>query len=238
MDDKIYLVSCEDQPELTHAVTSHNNDWWIDGYSNEYSKKLFKPIEGIEPLPHWTAQPCEELTKALAELEEKQSNHTLEFSVDVSSHCPKLLKDFMDNLDEGDVRAFVDPVDEEEKITVEAACWDVEPKKFDNTLGRKYDDGKLQWSLVPWEALEEVVEVLMFGAKKYERDNWKYVDDANRRYNDAALRHLIAANTGEALDPESGKHHKAHAICCLLFDLWLEKQQDVEHLSCKARQAV
>lgn len=33
--------------------------------------------------------------------------------------------------------------------------------------GVKKDEGKLRWSLLPWDALEEVVKVLMFGADKY-----------------------------------------------------------------------
>lgn len=33
--------------------------------------------------------------------------------------------------------------------------------------GVKKDEGKLRWSLLPWDAVEEVVKVLMFGANKY-----------------------------------------------------------------------
>ena len=48
--------------------------------------------------------------------------------------------------------------------------------------GVKYDQDKLQWSLMPWDALEETVRVLMYGAKKYpEPDNWKRVPDAEKR---------------------------------------------------------
>ena len=85
------------------------------------------------------------------------------------------------------------------------------------TAGVKYDNGKPQWSLLPFRALKEVVEVLTYGAKKYAPDNWKKVPDARRRYIDAGFRHLTAYTTGETNDPETGKHHLAHAICCLLY---------------------
>lgn len=85
------------------------------------------------------------------------------------------------------------------------------------TGGRKFDGGKLQYGLLPPLALAETVKVLTFGAEKYEPDNWKHVPDSKRRYFDALQRHLWAYKTGEKLDPESGIHHLAHAMCCLMF---------------------
>ena len=69
----------------------------------------------------------------------------------------------------------------------------------------------------PFRALTQVVEVLTYGAKKYAPDNWKKVPDARRRYIDAGFRHFTAYTSGETHDPETGKHHLAHAICCLLY---------------------
>ena len=85
------------------------------------------------------------------------------------------------------------------------------------TGGRKFDGGKLEYGLLPPLALEETVKVLTFGAQKYERDNWKKVPDSKRRYFDALQRHVWAWKQGEQLDPESGIHHLAHAMCCLMF---------------------
>ena len=90
--------------------------------------------------------------------------------------------------------------------------------------GVKYDSDKPRWSLLPFKALQEVVEVLTFGAKKYAADNWKHVPQAQERYIDAAYRHLADWNSGEKKDPETGKSHLAHAICCLLFLLWFEQK--------------
>jgi hypothetical protein len=83
--------------------------------------------------------------------------------------------------------------------------------------GRKFDGGKLEFGLLPPFALEETVKVLTFGAQKYERGNWQKVPDSKRRYFDAMERHIWAWKKGEQLDPESGIHHLAHAMCCLMF---------------------
>ena len=55
------------------------------------------------------------------------------------------------------------------------------------------------------------------GAVKYARGNYMNVEDY--RYDDAVLRHILDMLDGIELDTESGKHHAAHAICCLLFIL-------------------
>ena len=89
--------------------------------------------------------------------------------------------------------------------------------------GMKFDDGKRDFTLLPWDSVESIVEVLEFGAKKYSRDNWRYVDDAKHRYTKAALRHLIAYTKGEIDDPESGMPHLAHLGCCILFLMELDK---------------
>jgi hypothetical protein len=86
--------------------------------------------------------------------------------------------------------------------------------------GIKHDDGKLQWDLIPWDALEPVVRVLMCGAEKYpSADNWRRVNDHRRRYINACLRHILATlrHEPEYCDPETDEPHLAHAVCCLLF---------------------
>ena len=87
----------------------------------------------------------------------------------------------------------------------------------ENSPGVKHDQGKPKFSLVPPLAELEVVKVLTFGAEKYAPDNWKKIDPI--RYVDAAGRHINAHRRGETADAESGLHHLAHAICCLMFQL-------------------
>ncbi len=86
--------------------------------------------------------------------------------------------------------------------------------------GVKYDGGKDRWDLLPWEEVRSVVRVLTLGAEKYDDDNWKKVANSRNRYFAAAQRHITAWWDGERWDQESGIHHLAHAICCLLFAMW------------------
>lgn len=88
--------------------------------------------------------------------------------------------------------------------------------------GRKDDAIKPRWDLVPWLELADTVDVLTFGAQKYADNNWQIVPNAKPRYLAAAFRHLVTRARGEILDPESGKPHTAHAICCLLFLAWFD----------------
>ena len=91
--------------------------------------------------------------------------------------------------------------------------------------GRKDDDGKLRWSIMPYEQLEIILKVLEFGANKYGIDNWKEVYGAKPRYLNAAMRHLVARMKGHINDEESGLPHLAHCICCLLFLLWFDDNE-------------
>ena len=55
--------------------------------------------------------------------------------------------------------------------------------------GIKYDDKKLDWTLLDFQMLEQVIKVLQHGAEKYDRDNWKKVE--RDRYVKALLRHVV-----------------------------------------------
>ena len=93
---------------------------------------------------------------------------------------------------------------------------------FDKQLGEKHDTGKIRMSLLPMQPLTAVLEILEFGAVKYQADNWQHVENARTRYFDAAQRHILAWWQGEQTDSESGKHHLAHAVCCLMFLMWFD----------------
>lgn len=85
------------------------------------------------------------------------------------------------------------------------------------TPGVKDDGGKLMWNLLPWKAVEGLVRVLTFGAKKYSPNGWRTVPNAKERYLAALLRHLAAMQTGETNDPESGLRHVDHVLCNAAF---------------------
>lgn len=99
---------------------------------------------------------------------------------------------------------------------------------FNNSEGVKYDSDKLEYSLLPKGVLNKVVNVLGFGSKKYAKDNWMKVDNPKERYYNAAQRHINQWWEGEKYDSETGENHLAHAICCLMFMLWFDNQEDKE----------
>ena len=90
--------------------------------------------------------------------------------------------------------------------------------------GRKDDSAKLRWDLLPPDATEEIVKVLMFGAQKYGDYNWARGMKWSRMFA-ALMRHMWAWWRGEGRDPETGLTHLAHAGCCLLFLLSYELRQ-------------
>lgn len=91
--------------------------------------------------------------------------------------------------------------------------------------GRKDDSAKIRYSLLPVGTVNQVVQVLEFGSKKYADNNWMKVPNANTRYYDAAMRHIDAWFNGDLKDDETGLHHLAHAICCLMFLMWFDDEQ-------------
>lgn len=80
--------------------------------------------------------------------------------------------------------------------------------------GAKYDDGKLEPSLI-FEgfahALSAVAAVATHGAVKYTRDGWDKVEDGQYRYTNAMYRHLLAERTEGPIDQDSEQLHAAHA---------------------------
>lgn len=92
----------------------------------------------------------------------------------------------------------------------------------------KHDQGKPDLSMVSRELMEHVARVRMFGAKKYDRDNWKKGFKVTRSCA-AALRHIMAFLDNETTDPESNESHLAHAVCCLehaIYDMQHHPEND------------
>lgn len=86
----------------------------------------------------------------------------------------------------------------------------------DTEQGKHFDQGKPPLALLSRLALEDTAHVLAFGAEKYEPHNWRKGISWTSIMN-SALRHLMAFNDGEDLDPESGLSHLAHAMCDVMF---------------------
>jgi len=100
--------------------------------------------------------------------------------------------------------------------------------------GRKFDDGKPRMCEMIQDfgiALEEVAKVWAFGANKYEKGNWRHLDNAFNRYSNALVRHLVAEQQARN-DLESGLYHAAHvawnALARLHFLILQAKEEEVK----------
>jgi hypothetical protein len=80
----------------------------------------------------------------------------------------------------------------------------------------RYNQGKLQWSLVDFKSLEGLVNVLEYGANKYAPNNWKKGMPVTQ-VSESLMRHLFAYLQGEDVDPESGCRHLSHVMCNVMF---------------------
>lgn len=71
-------------------------------------------------------------------------------------------------------------------------------------------------------ALQAVGDVGTYGVLKYSAHGWETVPDAERRYKDALVRHMLKHFEGETVDPESKLDHLAHMAWNALVVLELE----------------
>lgn len=96
------------------------------------------------------------------------------------------------------------------------------PFPEDQKPGTKYDDEKLQYTLIPPHALQEIARNLTVGLRKYkERNNWQKVPNATQRYMDALYRHLEAIRRGEIYDSESGAENMPHMAAVAVNAMFL-----------------
>jgi len=79
--------------------------------------------------------------------------------------------------------------------------------------GRKNDQGKLRYDLIPPHPLEKLAQVYTIGANKYGDHNWRK-GMAWGRIIGALFRHVEAWRQGRTVDPEDGQHPLASAIWC------------------------
>lgn len=88
----------------------------------------------------------------------------------------------------------------------------------------KLDEGKLEWHLLPWDALEYVVRVYMAGKKIYEEDNWRKGCEYKRLFN-SAMRHLLAWRMGQDIDEDSKCPHLAAVVFACLCLMHFQKEK-------------
>ena len=91
-------------------------------------------------------------------------------------------------------------------------------------LGNRFNAGKLQWSLIDFTAIEDMVRVLEFGKSKYGEDNWKK-GLVQKQTLDSLSRHLIELMKGNPIDEESKLPHIAHVMANAMFYAHFEKKE-------------
>ena len=92
-------------------------------------------------------------------------------------------------------------------------------ERITSETGGTKDQKDIQLSQMPYEALQELGRVYSFGARKYDRYNFRRGYAWSLSF-DALLRHLFAWWGGQDDDTESGLSHMAHACwhtMCLIF---------------------
>jgi hypothetical protein len=95
------------------------------------------------------------------------------------------------------------------------------------TEGVKYDQDKVDFTLIPPYALLAVAKNLTAGLKKYkERDNWKKVPEAKERYMKALYRHLEAIRRGEIFDPDALEPNTTHMSAVIANAMFLQEFMD------------
>lgn len=82
--------------------------------------------------------------------------------------------------------------------------------------GRRFDNGKLRYDLLPVDALERCAQVFTFGAKKYGDRNWERGMKWSRVLG-SLERHLQEIKKGNDFDKESGLLHIDHVTANALF---------------------
>ena len=80
--------------------------------------------------------------------------------------------------------------------------------------GARYNQGKVDYSLLPFDTLNGELRVWEYGAKKYAAWNWTKGMAWSIPFA-CLMRHMAAWQRGEEVDPESGLPHLAHAMCNL-----------------------
>lgn len=90
--------------------------------------------------------------------------------------------------------------------------------------GKKFDEGKPRYDLLPPEFLEATATILTYGASKYGPRNWETGLSWGRVFA-ALMRHMWSWWRGEDKDPETGKSHLWHAAANIAFLITYESRK-------------
>ena len=93
---------------------------------------------------------------------------------------------------------------------------------------KRFNTGKVDLTLIPWDAEIQEALVWMMGEEKYGRNNWEKLwgDDTMDVCLASAMRHINYMKQGEMIDQESGLPHAAHVRCNMAMIIRYLGEQD------------
>lgn len=106
---------------------------------------------------------------------------------------------------------------------------------IDGKIIARFNAGKLKWSLMDFESMKPMIEVLMYGCKRYDPDNWKKACPTRADLLDSLERHYIelkeqltseTSPEGYCLDNQSHLRHIGHLMSNAMFFSYWEQQTD------------
>lgn len=121
---------------------------------------------------------------------------------------------------------------EEEKAL--ARSWELAQIRESKELAARaarFNSGKVDLTFNPKAAQLEWAKVWMYGAKKYERDQWKKLwgSDTLKVALASAQRHILEMLDGNMFDEESGQTHAGHVMCNMAMIIeYLAKQKLID----------
>lgn len=97
---------------------------------------------------------------------------------------------------------------------------------------KRFNKGKIDFTLLPVDSLEAEARVWTKGMEKYGRRNWEKLwgEDTVEVACASALRHIYSILKGEHIDSETGEPHAAHVRCnmAMLIRHLNEEKKDEE----------
>lgn len=109
----------------------------------------------------------------------------------------------------------------DKQLELSVIAQEIERKKAEGEAeAMRFNDGKVEWSLVDFKSIEPMVRVLEYGSEKYSKDNWKKGMDVTKMM-ESLLRHSFSFLSGETEDQESGISHIGHVMCNAMFIQWM-----------------
>lgn len=101
-------------------------------------------------------------------------------------------------------------------------------KMYNKEVIGRFNQGKLQWTLMNHKAFEPMIEVLMYGTQRYDRDNWTIACPKKMDLLDSLERHYVEIKEpeipGTVYDHGSKLRSIGHLMCnAMFYSYWEQK---------------